>query len=122
MEFVHWLEAKMEEDGLSQSDLARKTGLTRQAINHLLNGKSKTPSIDTMKKLADAFHTPVENIYEIAGMSLMDSQDLSALTRAIVYVLDKLPPEDQEEVLEYAKHRLNRSKKNGSTKNAKVTT
>lgn len=68
MRFPEWLEDKMTEKGWSQSELARKSGLTRQAINYYLSDKSKQPDEFALQKLAKAFKIPVEQVYRAAGL------------------------------------------------------
>lgn len=40
------------ERGLSQSEVARQTGLSFQAVNHLCSGRAKAVSLDTLDRLA----------------------------------------------------------------------
>lgn len=47
--------------GWRQSELARRAGLTRDAISTYVNGRS-LPSPQNAKKLADALEVPVENL------------------------------------------------------------
>ena len=41
--------------GIDQEALANDTGLSRPTIQRLESGKTKTPTLDTMQKLADYF-------------------------------------------------------------------
>jgi putative transcriptional regulator len=47
---------------LSQEDLAKKTGVSRQTINAIENGKFD-PSLGLVFKLIDALGTPLEEIF-----------------------------------------------------------
>lgn len=47
--------------GWSQSDLAKRTGLTIPAISHFENGK-RLPSFKNLIKLADAFGVTVDRL------------------------------------------------------------
>ena len=47
---------------LSQGDLERKTGLRRQYISRLENGRT-TPSVSTLERLAGAFGMPVYRLF-----------------------------------------------------------
>ena len=47
---------------LSQEDLAKKTGVTRQTINAIENGKFD-PSLGLVFKLIDALGKPLEEIF-----------------------------------------------------------
>jgi transcriptional regulator with XRE-family HTH domain len=44
--------------GLSAGDLARATGLSRQAIYQILNGKTRTPKRSTLDKMAAFLNVP----------------------------------------------------------------
>lgn len=81
----------MNERDLSQSDLARKSGLTRGAISHLLSGRSKSPDYETLKKLAVGLDLPEKVVNAAAGIgdkpSRLDSLDEEALH--IVKQLDR---------------------------------
>ena len=47
---------------LSQEDLAKKTGVSRQTINAIENGKFD-PSLGLVFKLIDALEKPLEEIF-----------------------------------------------------------
>lgn len=48
-QFYHLVLTKMEEDGISRADLARRLGKSRAAISHMFN---ETPNI-TVKKMVE---------------------------------------------------------------------
>lgn len=62
------LTEEMKKRNWSQSDLARESGVSRQTINYLLSGRSKTPDHDTVTKLSRAFYVPSEVFYRSAGV------------------------------------------------------
>jgi transcriptional regulator with XRE-family HTH domain len=49
--------------GLSQKELADKSGVSQQMISMIENGERKNPGIDTMFRLANALHCGVHDIY-----------------------------------------------------------
>ena len=53
-----------KELGLRQEDLARDTGVTRQTINAIENGKYN-PSLVLAIKLARLLKTPVEELFQL---------------------------------------------------------
>ena len=53
-----------KELGLRQEDLARETGVTRQTINAIENGKYN-PSLVLAIKLARLLKTPVEELFQL---------------------------------------------------------
>ena len=66
--FTDWLMLNMREREWSQSDLARASGLTRQAISYYLGDKSKSPDEIALRKLARAFQIPPEQVFRAAGL------------------------------------------------------
>ena len=50
--------------GLTQEDIANKTGVTRQTINAIENNKY-SPTLELAMKLAIIFNTSVEKIFQL---------------------------------------------------------
>ena len=71
-----------QEKNLSQTDIAKALGVTRQAISLYEKGE-REPKLETWQKLADFFNVPVDYLLGI-------SKDRSTLT------IDDLNPEEQE--------------------------
>lgn len=100
-DFANWLEEIIRENGMSQSDLARLSGLSRQAISAYLNQKRTRPDEDALQALARGLQLPVETVYEIAGL-LPKSPPESELQRQLVYLFNQLPEYEQKRLVEYA--------------------
>jgi transcriptional regulator with XRE-family HTH domain len=58
-DFQHRLRLARESRGLSQADLAKKTGLQPAAISHFETGQ-RSPSFDNLRKLSDALNVSVD--------------------------------------------------------------
>jgi len=58
-EFSYRLIRKMEECGMSQADLCRKTGLATSMISHYCTGQ-RTPSVHVAAKIAKALNTSID--------------------------------------------------------------
>ena len=71
-----------QEKNLSQTDIAKALGVTRQAISLYEKG-DREPKLETWQKLADFFNVPVDYLLGI-------SKDRSTLT------IDDLNPEEQD--------------------------
>ena len=65
--FGQWLQMEREKRNLSQSDLARMTGLHRQIINKTENGVSM-PAVETYLALSKAFEISPLTIFRKAGL------------------------------------------------------
>jgi transcriptional regulator with XRE-family HTH domain len=58
LDFSRVLREILARRGLSAGDLARATGLSRQAIYQILNGKTRTPKRSTLDKMAAFLNVP----------------------------------------------------------------
>ena len=50
---------------ISRSELARKSGITARTIENIEYGKNKNPTIDTLKKLANALNVSVTQLLDL---------------------------------------------------------
>lgn len=66
--FSHWLMAQLSEKNMSQSQLARDTGLSRQAISYFIKGEGKRPEDETLRLIAKALKVTIDEIYRGAGI------------------------------------------------------
>lgn len=46
----------------NKTEIAQKTGLSRQAISRILNGKQKNPKLQTLEKIAEAMKIDFEEL------------------------------------------------------------
>ena len=103
--FAKWLQDELNKRDWSQSDLARKTGLTRSAISYILGSKSKNPDNKTLALIANVFDVPLEEV--ITAVGLTDKTPPSSVKniyiKRIVNIVEQLPPEEQEGFYELAK-------------------
>lgn len=56
------LKNKRAEKRYSQAKLAKLSGVSRNTINFIETGKVKTPMLDTLKSLANALDTTIEEL------------------------------------------------------------
>ena len=64
MEYADVLRYYLEKTGMTQAELASKTGSTRSSIGKLMKGRSKAPSIFKAKAIADAFGMPLQHMVD----------------------------------------------------------
>jgi len=57
------LEKLMVDYGVSQTELARRTGVPQPSINRFIRGKTKSPSYSTTSKLAKFFNVSVDYLH-----------------------------------------------------------
>ncbi len=72
MTFGEMLLKLMNERGISQAELARRSGMSKQSITELVKGRSKEPTFSKAKALADALGVTLE---EMANM-VFDGDEL----------------------------------------------
>ncbi|HLE52678.1 MAG TPA: helix-turn-helix transcriptional regulator [Anaerolineales bacterium] len=108
--FANWLNEKMREHNWSQSDLARASGLTRQAISYYLSQKSKQPDEFALQRIAHALKLPPEQVYRAAGI-LPPKTSTDEMIEQILHEVSKLPKTDQEEILAFIRMKNNLRKK-----------
>ena len=99
--FSDWLEQELKERGMSQSELARKAGVTRAAINGVLSG-ARGPGVNLIKGIARAFNIPAEEVFRHADI-LPPSVTKNELIERIINELRDLPHEERENVIAYIK-------------------
>jgi len=88
--------------GLSQGDLAKRTGLKPAAISHFETGQRK-PSFDNLIKLADALGVSMDFLF--GG----GSEHASTASRKLLRDFEKLSPRDQDVVQEMIQVLLSRN-------------
>jgi transcriptional regulator with XRE-family HTH domain len=101
IDFGEWLQNEMNLREWSQSDIARKSGLSTGQISRLLNG-TRGPGLETCQAIANAFNLPQEQVMQNAGL-LSTPEEQSEIITTTLYNLGFLPIEDQEEILEIIK-------------------
>lgn len=106
--FGDWLKIEREKREWSQSDLARYSGLHRQIINKTESGASE-PALKTFISLAQAFKISPITIFRIAGL-LPEGGDNAAF-EDWQFLLNQLPPEEQEEVRKIVEMKIERRQK-----------
>jgi len=101
--FANWLQGKMDAAGWSQSDLARRSGLTRQAIGNYVQGR-RIPNRDAIAGIARAFDLDIQYVYKMAGLQYKHYNTvMSESDRTMLHLFTELDQDQQEELIELAK-------------------
>ena len=61
-ELGHMLKALRERKGLTQVELAEKAGVTQSYLARLEAGERENPSLDVLKRLAEALGVPLSKL------------------------------------------------------------
>lgn len=81
------IQSRMAELGANPSAVALKAGLSRSAVRDIMSGKSKSPSVDTLKAIATALECQVSDLLGAgepskAGVSVSSLRKAKGLTQA----------------------------------------
>lgn len=102
-----YLKRLRQEAGLSQSQLARDTGISQAIINRVESGEIAQPNPDKLTRLADALGVPSANFFGLAGYAI--AGDLPTLP---VYLRTKygetLSVQDRRDLQDWLTKRTNR--------------
>lgn len=104
--FPDWLRKELDVRDWTQADLSRRSGVSTGQIARLLSGE-RGLGPDSILAIAKALKLPPEEVYRAAGL-LPPKSERDELIEKIHHIFDELPPEEQENVIEYARmrHRL----------------
>lgn len=103
-----FLETEMKARGWKQADLARASKLDSAVISNIINGRRKMGE-ETGRAIADAFGLPPEIVFRAGGL-LPDVPEEVAREEELDYLLSQLTPEDLQEVIDYARLRLQKKR------------
>lgn len=89
MMFSDWLLSQLAKRDWKQSDLAKKSGLTKQTITNYANGR--IPDKTAISKIAAAFKIPAEEVYRVA-IGRPQNPDSDPWVEETSYKLNLVPP------------------------------
>jgi len=107
-DFSARLKAAREAKGLSQADLAERTGLQPSAVSHFETGR-RAPSFDNLRILADALGVTTDFLLGRQRVEAPAGPTASQMFRDF----SKLTAADQERIAEYAKMLARKKKGDG---------
>ena len=97
--FGEWLSKEMTRQGMNQSQLARRAGISRSTIKRIIDGE-RGIGRTSLGKIARALDLPPQELLRRTGYLPMERVTEKDTTLArLVVVLSELPDEDVEELL-----------------------
>jgi transcriptional regulator with XRE-family HTH domain len=118
--FSEWLAKEMEKREWTQSDLARKADINRQVISTYINRKRAKPDEEVLSAIARAFKMPPETVFRAAGLLPPDSGSDSS-TEEITHIYNELNNGNREDLLDYARLRLQKQEREKTGRRARTT-
>jgi transcriptional regulator with XRE-family HTH domain len=107
--FSEWLGDELEKRDWTQADLARKSGLTTAGVSHIIKGTRKA-GIKSCAKIAKAFDLSPDEVLRAADLLDQLPKD-DKTVKDIVYTVNQMSEKLKEDVLEYARFKLQQGKK-----------
>lgn len=104
--FGEWLQSEREKRGWSQAEFARQTGKDRAVISKIESGGA-LPAVETFLFLADALGLSPIILFRKAGL-LPEAATPQVRLEDWEYLLNQLPPVEQEELRQIAQLKIER--------------
>lgn len=96
--FADWLQQQISDRGWSQSELARRAGVTPPSINKILS-RERFPGVDICRGIARAFGMRDIEVLQIAGLADPELSDSTPSVREMIAKFTRLSDEDQAYML-----------------------
>ena len=64
MKYGEYLRYLLDEKGMTQAELAEKSGVGKSTIGELVKGRSKEPTLIKAKRIADALGVPLQQFVD----------------------------------------------------------
>ena len=113
--FLSWLDREMSKKGWSDAQLAKKAGISHPVISKARSGIQPI-GWEACVAIATALELPPETVLREAGLLPKKTKE-DPLNQEILFLVGKLPLEDQQEILEIARMKLERQKKQTQSNN-----
>jgi len=97
MRFADWLNEMMKQRNLSQSELARRAGISQSGISLILSGE-RNPGSDVCRGIADALDLPPKTVFIEAGL-FPPEPDFDPDAEEVLRLFRKLPPTEKDIIL-----------------------
>jgi len=107
--FPEWLLQELNSRNMSQSDLARASGVTTAQISRIISGQRK-PGPEVLNSISRALKLSRETVFRAAGL-LPAVDELDAMIEEIIETTRHMSREEQREVLTYIRYRKSLEKK-----------
>ena len=107
--FSNWLQAELDERGMTPAELSRAAGIGKGSLSDIFSGRRKVGT-EMATAIADALRLPQEQVFRAAGL-LRPKKNATATVEKIVHEVDDMSEEEQKEYLAYIRWANNQRKK-----------
>ncbi|MBI5945351.1 MAG: helix-turn-helix transcriptional regulator [Chloroflexi bacterium] len=97
--FSSWLLKKLEEQKMTQSELARKSKISTGQISRILSG-TRGAEGKTLSAIAKALGIPTDVVFREAGL-MTQELEMDALTKEGAYILERLEIEERKNAIRH---------------------
>ncbi len=106
--FLNWVSQEMEKQGINQSQLAKKGGVSKQVINKLFNG-GNGPTANNCSAIAKGLGIPEEEVFTRAGLMRPKPEPSDYLVEQLISLTNELlNQEDKQTLIDLATSLLER--------------
>jgi transcriptional regulator with XRE-family HTH domain len=109
VDFTRWLRGELKRREWNMAELARRGGISDVQVSRIFSGEQKA-GFETLRAVAKALDIPLYEVFVRAGLLPPDGER-SPLVERMVEILKTLPEADQEELIEMARLKLVRTKR-----------
>jgi transcriptional regulator with XRE-family HTH domain len=95
------IQREMEKRDITAPELARRSGINPTGVYDIISGKSRSPKIETLGKIAKGLNVPISSLFEDASEA--------ALRKEIWAVVSLLPESEKTRLLVTARAWLGES-------------
>lgn len=95
--FAEWLSDEIQASGLSNSEVARRAGVSHARVSQVLSGD--TPGNSFLQKIAKVFNKSRSEVFRAAGLVDRVQDDETPTIRELVSTFNELTDENQETIL-----------------------
>jgi len=110
-DFSEWLMEQIAIRNISQSDLARASGLSRATISDFINRKRSNPDQTSLNAIAQGLGVPPDTVYRAAGL-LPPLPERRVAEEIAQYKLSELNDQELDEVLQFIEFIQDRQERN----------
>lgn len=102
VDIASWLKSRRSAQGISIRQLARNMNLPHTTLANVEKGIK--PSINIIKSLAEYFSVEESYLFVISRIMDATEQVKGGIIESIVFETNELPPDEQQEILEYVRY------------------